>query len=418
MISTDTAGAPARRVALKISSTVAVLFFVNSILRGIRTPGRWAATHFLFNYDMGFSKRALLGAIVAALDRPSVYHYPFFFWFAVVIFAADAVLLVALVKRLFGAGDCASKLAAWLFCSSLAVVYFAHTIGYFEQISLLVTLLALRARGFYARAFLVGFLFGASLLIHETGFLIFFPLIFLRFLADLSDRRDGAKVATLLALSIGLSALVISVGQAHLSPALAEAMRHSLQVRADYHLRVDAFDVLTRTIRDSLKLMGPWWLQWDSLQYFLFELLVTLPTALYFSYKSCTSVSRAGYSRVVTLVVAGASFAPLSLHLLGIDFARWDTLAVTTSFLVFGVVRLNFVRASQASRELTDRSEGALAAALVALNLGSSIDLFDNYIVQSVPYEGHITDVMNMLSGQAPFPPRPEKCLPDEPDCH
>lgn len=406
------------RLTLKISLTVAVFFFVNSILRGIRTPGRWAATHFLFNYDMGFCKRALLGTLAATLDQPFAYHYPFFFWFAVVVFVADALLLVALVKRLFEIGDYASKLAAWLFCSSLAVVFFAHSIGYFEQISLLVTLLALRTDDFYARALLVGVCFGVSLLIHETGFLIFFPVIFLRFLADLEGRRDGAKVATLLALSIVLSAVVISVGQTHLSPALVEAMRRSLQAKADYHLRVDAFEVLTRTVRDNWKVMGPLWLQRDFQELFLFSLLVTLPTALYFSYESCTSVSRAGYGRAVTLFAAGASFAPLSLHLLGWDFSRWDTLAVTTSFLVFAVVQLNFERPPRALPELTHRSGRALAAVLVAVNLASSIDLFDNYVVQSFPYEGHITDVMNMLSGQTPFPPRPEKCLPDEPDCH
>ena len=64
----------------RIESAARILImvvFVNSILRGIRTPGRWAATHLLFNYDYGFTKRALLGSLVGVLHLPSLYHYPF-----------------------------------------------------------------------------------------------------------------------------------------------------------------------------------------------------------------------------------------------------------------------------------------------------------------------------------------------------
>ena len=34
-----------------------VILFLYSILRGIRFPNLWAATHFYFNYDPGFIKR-------------------------------------------------------------------------------------------------------------------------------------------------------------------------------------------------------------------------------------------------------------------------------------------------------------------------------------------------------------------------
>jgi hypothetical protein len=406
-----------RRLGVRVSIVVSVVFLLNSILRGIRTPGRWAATHFLFNYDQGFSKRALLGAVIAALDRPYLYHYQFFFWFSMIVFVADILLLVALVKRLSDSGDSGSKLNAWLFCSSLAVVFFANAIGYFDQISLMLALLSLRIRGYYARAVLVGSCFSVSLLIHEIGFLTFFPVIFLRFLADLHDRRDGWKLTTLLAITLGLSILVLSAGQAHLSDASAEAMYHNLQAKADYHLRADSFSVLTFTIRDNWQLMGQVWQREWARQYFIFSLIVTLPTALYFYFQSRLNLPKSRHSRVITAAMAGASFAPLSLHFLGWDFPRWDALAVTTSFLVFTIVKLNFRPEPAEMRQVTGRSPLFLPAALIAFNLGSSIELFDGYVVQSFPYEGHITDAIDMLSGRAPFPPRPQRCLPGEPDC-
>jgi hypothetical protein len=44
-----------------------------------------------------------------------------------------------------------------------------------------------------------------------------------------------------------------------------------------------------------------------------------------------------------------------------------------------------------------DAHSWVLPAILVAMNLGSSIALFDGYIVQNLPYEEHIDDVMQIL---------------------
>lgn len=45
--------------------------FVLCLLRGVRFPNLWGYTHFLFNYDFGFSKRALVGPCF----RGSVRHF-------------------------------------------------------------------------------------------------------------------------------------------------------------------------------------------------------------------------------------------------------------------------------------------------------------------------------------------------------
>lgn len=393
---------------------IAVILFFNSVLRGMRAPGRWAATHLLFNYDFGFTKRALLGSAVAALHIPTLYHYSFFFWFSLVFFAADMMFLLALLRNALSSGDNLSRIVALLFASSLGIVFLAHTIGYFEHITLLVTLVTLRTRGFYARALLVLVLFSTSLLIHETGFLLFFPVILLRFALDLTTLNTPRRLVVLCILGLLLSAMTFWIGRAHLDNATVEAMRTALQSTADYHLRQDAFLVLTRALDDNVRMTFDIWLNPEFRRYFGFSLLVTLPTALYLLRASLIRISRNPHGIVIGWLAVIASLAPLSLHFLGWDSARWDTLTITTSFLVFTTISLSSLNDGR-----TDQPHflPLVPVMLIALNLASGIALFDNYSVQLFPYEGHLADVVDIISGRAPFPPRPETCLPAEPNC-
>ena len=394
-----------------------IVAFVNSILRGIRTPGRWAATHLLFNYDYGFTKRALLGSLVGTLHISSLYHYPFFFWFAAVIFMVDTLLLMMLLAKMVHIDETIPKLVAFLFASSLSPVFFAHSIGYFDDLALLVALIALMIEGFYLRSLFVGTFFFTGLFVHEGGFLLFFPLLFLRFGVDLVTRLTWQRLATLAGLTLCLAVADVILGRSHLDPTSAEAMHRALQLRADYHLRHDAFEVLTRNIEDNWRVTTELWRDAEFREYFFSSLWVTLPTVFYLLWNSWTAVSASRYGSILRLLVASASLAPLSLHLLGWDFARWDTLAITTSFLAFVIVKLYLPPASNTERDTSFSHSLIAPAILIVLNLSSTIVLFDGYSVQTFPYGKHFNDIINIVSGRAPFPPRPETCFPEEPQC-
>ena len=404
----------------RIESAARILImvvFVNSILRGIRTPGRWAATHLLFNYDYGFTKRALLGSLVGVLHLPSLYHYPFFFWFAVLVFTADTLLLITLLAKIVHVDQTTPKLVALLFASSLSPVFFAHTIGYSDELTLLVALVALMIEGFYSRSLFVCTCFLPSLFVHEAGFLLFFPLLFLRFGVDLVARPTWQRLATLAALTLCLGVADFILGRSHLDPTSAEAMHRALQLRADYHLRHDAFQVLTRNIADNWRVTTELWRDAEFREYFFSSLWVTLPTVFYLLWSSWTAVPSSRYSSIVRLLVASASLAPLSLHLLGWDFVRWDTLAITTSFLSFVVVKLYLPSVPNTERDTSHRHSLVAPAILIVLNLSSTVVLFDYYSVQTFPYGKHFNDIVNLVTGRSPFPPRPETCFPNETQC-
>lgn len=109
---------------------------LNSILRGIRSPGRFTYTNLLFNYDFGFSRRGLLGAIISTVHVPYFYSYEFFFWLSVAIFAAEVALLVELLLRLSSLGNGSAQLRVLVFSSSLGAAWLAHSMGYLEHLGL------------------------------------------------------------------------------------------------------------------------------------------------------------------------------------------------------------------------------------------------------------------------------------------
>lgn len=379
-----------RRHAVLIA---ALVLLANSVLRGIRMPGYWAATHLLFNYQFGFSKRGLLGNLIVYLHSPFFYSYRFCVVESAIFLAANLVLLAMLIRRLVGAGAHAVVL---VYVSSAAIVFLAHTIGYFEQITLLVTLLALRIESFYARAAFVATFFAATLFIHETGFLLFFPVLCFSFMIELLEQPDRRKALTLGALALGVTAETVLLGQAHLSHAAVGAMQQTLQAHADFPLRDDAFVLLERSLGDNLRLMLKYWTNPLWLFILLLSSLTILPTTLYILYRTWRLLD--GRPAAQWAAVA-ASLAPLSLHALGMDLHRWNTLATTTSFLVLAIVTQRRRTVPAATPIPGSIALLSLPGLLIMLNLGSAVPLFDDYVVQDFPYHDHLKDVYEILRG-------------------
>ena len=70
---------------------VALVTMAISILRGIRFPNMWSYSHFLFNYDFGFVKRSLLGAIISQFDSAYLRSYEFFLVLSMIIFVVNVL---------------------------------------------------------------------------------------------------------------------------------------------------------------------------------------------------------------------------------------------------------------------------------------------------------------------------------------
>lgn len=392
----------------RVWMTLIGVLLLNSVLRGIRAPSTWAYTQLLLDYDFGFSKRALQGAILAAFDHPALYGYDFAFWYMTIVFTANTLLLWLIMRRLCATGDMSARSIALVFASSLAIVVLAHTMGYGDQPALLVTLLALATRNFYLRCLLVATLFTACLLIHETEFVIFFPVIVFSFLLDLGETeklRRRKSLALCLVCGCVLATLLV-VGNTHTSEATASAMFQAMQAKTQYPLREDLMVMLTTTFRDFIGEMLDFYASALWQRFALLSWLVTLPTTAYLVRETWLTMSRSGYSMILRSAAVGASLAPLAMHAIGFDSNRWTTLATITSFLVYALVRLT----THASNTMTSTSQNSLLpAALIAMNLGSSIPLFDGYAVRYFPFEELEHDLAEVIAGNQTFPPAPKR---------
>jgi hypothetical protein len=382
----------------------------NSVLRGLRAPGSWACTHLLLNYDFGLARRSLQGAILSALDVPNLYSYDFCFWYNATFLAVNIALLCGLLWRLCTLRDASARLIACVFASSLAAVMLTHSIGYAEHIGLLVTLLLLIIKNFYVRAFVAAVLFSAIILIYEGQLAIFFPLILFIFQVDMGSPIQQRRVVALSMVCICVLTVSVWIGTLQMSDASATALYESLQARAGYPLRHDEFGVLTVTYGDRFNnyFLKAWSSPWF-VRFAVNCLIVTLPTIAYLIHGTLVNLAHQGRSRTVQGMALIASLAPLSLLFNGGDYNRWTTLAITTSLLVFAVTTMSFHALVDTSTSVSRRRVLA-AIALIGINVGASIPLFDGYVVDNFPYPRLVQSVIDISGGKAPFPPEPERC--------
>lgn len=379
----------------------------NSILRGIRAPGRYVYTELLQNYSFGFCKRGLLGTVIAEMNVPFLYHYSFCVLFCFTIFFINIVLLADTMRRLCAANGMAPRLATLVFASSLSIVVLSHTIGYGDHVGLLVTLIAWRTRSFYARSLLVAALFSIVILIHETNFVLFFPVIIFRFALDLPI--NSQKFAALTVAVLCVLATVIAVSQAHLPMPMAKALYQSLQPMSDFPLRQDEASVLSSTFYENERMVLKFWNLSTLRDYLWNSWIVALPTTLFLMRHTYSAFSDNRFRRLMRAGALFAILAPLSLHFVAFDIERWTTLTTVNAFIVFASVTLQRPEAMR-QPDHTPLSGVAVPLSLIALNLSSTIPLFDGYIVQNFPYVEHVNDVVKIIRGDLPFPPPPALC--------
>jgi hypothetical protein len=168
---------------------VAVFILLVSILRGIRIPSVWGYTHFLFNYDAGFTKRSIIGEIYKHIDN---YTHPYgaYIAFSTLIFSLNIACIIQAMKKLIG--SCQDNLIACsiLFASSLAITYLAHTVGYYDHVGFLAAFLIINISSRPLKFLLAIPLIVFCLLVHEGFLLIFFPSIFLSLiLASVGNKK-------------------------------------------------------------------------------------------------------------------------------------------------------------------------------------------------------------------------------------
>ena len=377
-----------------------------TILRGIRFPNIWSYSHFLFNYEFGLVKRGLIGEIIKHFNSTWLSSYDFFVIVSALILIANIVLLSLLIRDLLNSKNLVLIGCSIIFVSSLAVVFLSHSIGYFDHIGLLITLVAIRINGFSKKVLFLLPSLTFALLVHEAIAIIFFPIIFMSLLFDVQAENRKHQFIWLVLFSTLVVSFTWLVSNSTIEKLEAREMYSNLQAQTGYALRKDAFDVLHRRGKDNLIIMNKKWLQAEQLHQFRDSLLAILPVLLTLMYLMVYMLRKSNTKVYLVILAVLASLSPQLLHVFGWDMHRWNTLTITTSFLMLYVVYR-----SKNRRLLTELPNGIYPIFILVtfLNGISTIKLFDGYSIKSFPFTEHQTYIVNVITGKENWPYLPKR---------
>jgi hypothetical protein len=340
---------------LMLAVNVAVFFGV--FLHKITLPPFVPYIHLLVDYHFGFTKRALIGAVVALFTS----KVPVWLVFALsgAVWLITAGLFVRLFRRTFGFDEKRLPLFVFMAGSPFFLKNFMHTLGHFDIYGCLfaICLLLIPARSlFYV---LLAALFSMILiLIHHIHLLMYVPtiaaIVMLRYYLVQGVRRSGLITGIAALAATGLLFIAaqfygtMAVPEAefvnYLQGRMADPSRSNLLSFAYIWYQPLSKEVLDTWARLPSNLLGvP-----------VFALLIWLHAPLwrYFA-KLIAALSIDAHRRIVMTAITIVSLAYLVMFAMVFDYSRWISNWAVCLFLI-----LHAVKALPASRDVALISTG------------------------------------------------------------
>lgn len=313
--------------------------------------------HLLVDYHFGFTKRALIGAIVSLF----VAKVPVWLVFALAggAWLVTLWLFIVLFRRTFGLGEQNLPLFVFMAGSPFFFKNFMHTLGHFDiygcAFALGLMLVPARSVAFVVLAALAAMIL---ILIHHIHLLMYVPtiavIVVLRHYLLAGLNRSNLLIGAASVLGVGLLfAAAQFYGSVTVPP---EAFVHYLQGRMAEPSRTDLlgfsyiwYQPLAKEIHDTWQRMPS-----NLLGVPVYALLIWLHTPLwrYFA-ASIRALAVERHRRVVVAALLLVSAGYLIIFATVFDYSRWVSNWVVCLFLL-----LLAVKALPASREVPPISAG------------------------------------------------------------
>jgi hypothetical protein len=299
--------------------------------------------HLLVDYHFGFTKRALIGAVVSLFFS----KVPVWLVFALsgAMWLITLGLFIKLFRRTFGFEQAQMPLFVFMAGSPFFLKNFMHTLGHFDiyGCALAICLLLIPARS-------VAFVLFAALasmvliLIHHIHLLMYVPtiaaIVVLRYYLVQGVNRSNAVVGIAAAISVGL---LFFAAQFYGSMAVPEAeFVGYLQSRMADPTRSNLlsfsyiwYQPLSREIQDTWERMPS-----NILGIPVFALLIWLHTPLWKYFADLIrSLSDEFHRRIVVAAIMVVSAAYLIMFAIVFDYSRWVSNWAVCMFLLLHAVK-------------------------------------------------------------------------------
>jgi hypothetical protein len=326
---------------LMLAVNVAVLIGV--FLHKITLPPYVPYIHLLADYHFGFTKRALIGAVVSFFTS----KVPVWLVFALAgaVWLVTLGLFVELFRRTFGFDERNMPLFVLMAGSPFFLKNFMHTLGHFDiyGCALAIGLLLIPARSVVF--VVIAALFSIVLiLIHHIHFLMYVPtiavIVVLRFYLARGFTRANALVG--LAAIAGVGVLFFAAQFYGTMPIPEADFVRYLQSRMTDPSRTDLLSFSYIWYQPLSKELGDTWARMPSnlLGVPVFALLIWLHTPLwrYFA-ELIGALSNELHRRVVIAAIVMVSVAYLIIFATVFDYSRWISNWAVCMFLILHAVK-------------------------------------------------------------------------------
>jgi hypothetical protein len=327
------------RLMLAVNAGILVGVFVYKLTREPYVP----YIHLLVDYHFGFTKRALIGALVSLFTSkvPEWLAYAL----GAVVWLVTLTLFVRLFRRTFGFDEKNLPLFVFMAGSPFFLKNFMYTLGHFDIYGCALAICLLLAPA-DSVAFVVMATAGSIvlILIHHIHILMYVPtigiIVVLRYYLVQGLTRQNAAVGVAAVLCIGLLFLAAQFGGATTVP--LEEFTHYLRSRmaqpsSDKPLFFCFiwYQTLAQEIADTWHRMPA-----NLLGVPVFALLIWLHTPLwkYFS-DLIRSLSEPLHRRIVIAGIAAVSLGYLIIFTIVFDYSRWISNWAVCMFLILHAVK-------------------------------------------------------------------------------
>jgi hypothetical protein len=326
---------------LMLAVNVAVLIGV--FLYKIRLPPYVPYIHLLVDYHFGFTKRALIGALVSLFTS----KVPVWLVFALsgAVWLITAGLFIKLFRRTFGFDDAHLPLFLFMAGSPFFLKNFMYTLGHFDvygcAFAIGLLLIPARSVAFVLLAALASMIL---ILIHHIHLLMYVPtiavIVVLRHYLVQGFGRQNVIAGIAAALGVGLLFLAAQFMGTMAVPE-AEFVRY-LQGRMADPSRTNLlsfsyiwYQPLSREIADTWARMPS-----NILGIPVFALLIWLHTPLWSYFGSLIrSLSSEFHRRIVIAAIVMVSAGYLIMFAIVFDYSRWISNWAVCMFLILHAVK-------------------------------------------------------------------------------
>jgi hypothetical protein len=327
------------RLMLAVNVAVVIGVFLHKIIREPYVP----YIHLLVDYHFGFTKRALIGAIVSLF----FFKVPVWLVFALsgAVWLVTLGLFVKLFRRTFGFDDEHMPLLVFMAGSPFFLKNFMHTLGHFDiyGCALAVCLLLLPARS-VAFVVLAGVASIILVLIHHIHLLMYVPtiavIVVLRYYLVQGLNRQNVIVGIAASLCVGLLFFAAQFWGSMAVP--PDEFVHYLQSRMADPTRTGLLSFSYIWYQTLPKEIQETWARMPSniLGVPVFALLIWLHAPLWRYFANLIrALSDEFHRRLVIAGIVMVSFAYLVMFVIVFDYSRWISNWAVCMFLILHAVK-------------------------------------------------------------------------------